>query len=294
MGALPQLVSGLTVAAVVGAQIQTQSPHQLTVGSATASGGEVRFVTAVPDPQTITLNVPFTVTPSVGSSLATTLCYRLASQLPSLSLYDYWDPSNAVSRLITGAGVDNFEIDVKGDTHQLFFSGPAADVLDSCSANFGVSTLASFPPEPPLSEFDYSIVPGQLGQFWLGSPLAQVFTLTEATFEIRNNLLARNQEFGSAHPLAVAPGPREIITNISLFAQDDTNTRSLYAAAKNRTPVSAMLQLGQQPGQIMAVYMPNIVPEFPLFRNAELNLSWQFKSNLARGVADDEAYIAFA
>ncbi len=33
---------------------------------------------------------------------------------------------------MAGAGVNKFQIDVKGDVHELIFSGPAADVLDSC------------------------------------------------------------------------------------------------------------------------------------------------------------------
>ena len=94
--------------------------------------------------------------------MASTVCYHLATALTSLSVYDYWDPAGAVSRIVTGAGVDMFQITVKGDVHELTFSGPAADLLDSYSGAFGVSGALSFPAEPPVSEFDYSIVPGQL------------------------------------------------------------------------------------------------------------------------------------
>jgi hypothetical protein len=287
-------VQGLTVAAVNGVQIQTQTPHGLSIGSAISSGGETRFVTLVQDSTTVGINVPFLTAPVLGSALATTVGYKLATQLPSVSFYDYWDPVNAVSRLITGAGVDKFLIDVKGDVHSLYFSGPAADVLDSCSGAFGVSGMTSFPAEPVPSTFTYSIVPGQLGEVWLGFPLNQVFTLTEAAIEVRNNLLVRNQEFGSAYPRAIVPGPREVTSTFTLFAQADTNTQSLYAAAKTRTAVSALLQLGQQPGQTMAVYLPNVIPELPLFEDSEVYLFWRFKNNLAQGVSNDEAYVAFA
>jgi len=294
MGAPPELIQGLVVASANGAQLQTQTPHNMNAGSAIASGGEVRFVTAVQDLSTVSLNVPFSNVPGAGAVLATTRGYKLATVLPSLSLYDYWDPANAVSRLITGAGIDKFQLDVKGDVHELYFSGPAADVLDSCSGVFGVSGLTSFPPEPALSSFDYSIVPGQLGQVWLGSPLNQVFTLTEAAVEIRNNLLVRNQEFGSSYPRGIVPGPREVSTSFTLFAQTDSDTRGFYAAAKARTPISALLQLGRQQGQIMAVYLPNVVPELPLFNDSEPYLFWEFTNNFAEGVSNDEAYIAFA
>ena len=52
MGGPTQLVQGLVVAAVNSVQIQTQAPHNLSVGSAISSGGEIRFVTLVPDSQT--------------------------------------------------------------------------------------------------------------------------------------------------------------------------------------------------------------------------------------------------
>ena len=294
MGEAAGLISGLIVAGVNGVQIRTQAPHNLSSGSAIASGGEIRFVTAVGDSSNVNLNVPFSIAPAAGSTLTTTFGYRLAAQLPSVSIYDYWDPANAVSRLITGAGVDKLRIAIKGDTHDLHFSGPACDVLDSCSAVFGVSGVGTFPPEPALATFDYSIVPGQLGQVWLGAPLEQVFTLTSAEVEIKNNLLVRDREFGSSYPRAAVPGAREVKAHFTLFAQDDAATRNLYAAAKSRAPISAMLQLGQQAGQIMAIYLPAVMPEMPLLDDSQPSLLWEFANNIAQGVSDDEAFIAFA
>ena len=294
MGEVAGLVNGLVVAGVNGNQIRTQAPHNLNSGSAIASGGEIRFVTSIGDLSTVSVNVPFSVGPAAGSTLATTFGYRPAAQLPSVSIYDYWDPANAVSRLVTGASVDKFRITIKGDTHDMHFSGPACDVLDSCSAAFGVSGIGTFPPEPALSSFDYSIVPGQLGQVWLGSPLAQVFTLTGAEVEIKNNLLVRDREFGSSYSRAAVPGIREVKTTFTLFAQDDAATRNLYAAAKTRMPISAMLQLGQQAGQIMAVYLPAVLPEMALFEDSQPSLLWEFTNNVAQGVSNDEAFVAFA
>ncbi len=93
----------------------------------------------------------------------------------------------------------------------------------------------------------------------------------------------RDQEFGSAYPMAIVPGPREVLSSFTLFAQPDAATQSLYAAAKSRTPISALFQLGQQKGQMMAIYLPNVVPELPLFDDSEPYLLWEFKNNLVRG-----------
>jgi len=294
-GGSPVLNAGLVVANVQSpTQLQTTAPHGLAFGTAVAFSNEIRFVTAVPDSTTIILNAPFSNQLTPNASLAQTVTYALATTLPSVTLYDYWDPLSAVSRVITGAVVDTLNLAVNGDYHEFVFTGPACDLLDSSSFVAGSAGLASFPSEPALGDFTYSIVPGQLGQVWLGSTPNQFFTLTQASLEIRNNIDVRNQEFGSSYPRAVAPGMREVVVNFALFAQDDTQTAALYAAAKQRDTISAMLQLGQQQSEIMGIFLPTVTPEIPAYIDSETRLQWQFKNNLAQGTADDEIYIAFA
>ena len=56
-----------------------------------------------------------------------------ATELPSVSVFDYWSPSTAVQRLLCGAAVDQMEIVINGDYHEFHFSGLAQDVVDSSS-----------------------------------------------------------------------------------------------------------------------------------------------------------------
>lgn len=295
MGSTPQVSSGLEVATALGLTgIQTTAPHGLSVGAAISYLNEIRFVIGVPDGSTVEINAPFSNVPPANAPLATTITYRLSTALPSMTLYDYWDPITAVSRLVTGAAVDLFTVGVNGDFHEFVFSGPAADVLDSSSFAAGAAGLATYPAEPALGNFDYSIVPGHLGQVWIGSVADQFFTLTDATIEVRNNVAVRNHEFGSSYPRAIAPGERQVVSTFTLFAQDDSQTKALYVAAKVRAVVSAMLQLGQQTGQIMGIYIPSVTPEIPNYVDFQTRLQWEFKSNLAQGTVDDEISIAFA
>jgi len=192
--------------------------------------------------------------------------------------------------MVTGAGVDVLDITVNGDYHEFAFSGPAADLLDSTSDTGAIA----FPAEPAIGPFDYSIVPGHLGQVWLGSVDSQFLTLTSANIEVRNHMDVRNQEFGSSYPRAITPGIRQISSKFSVFAQDDDQTKGLYQAAKARTLISAMLQLGQQQGQLMGIFLPQVTPEIPVFNDSETRLQWEFHNNLAQGVSDDELFIAFA
>jgi len=294
LGGTPVLSSGLTVAGVQnGTQISTTAAHGLSIGSAVAVSNEIRFVTSVIDSVTINVNAPFSSSPAANAQLAPSASYPLGTALPSLTLYDYWDPVTTVSRIVPGAAVDLFQISVNGDYHEFAFSGPAADLLDSLNFVSGSAGLAGFPAEPALASFDYSIVPGHLGEVWLGGS-DQFFTLTSATIAVKNNLDTRNREYGSSNPRGVAPGPRQVASQITLFAQDDAQTNALYTAAKQRNPVPAMLQLGQQHGQLLGIYLPAVQPEIPDLDDSETRLQWQFKNNLAQGVLNDEMYVAFA
>ncbi len=295
MGAAPEIAQGLTLASGPnGSQLEMTAPHGLSLGSAVSSGNEIRFVASVPGPTTLVMNVPFSTTLAANMMLAPAITYKLATNSPSVTLYDYWDPASAVSRMVNGAAVDVLGMLVNGDFHELVFSGPAADLLDSYSFVAGTAGLGAFPAEPALTNFDYSIVPGHLGQVWLGNPASQFFTLIEASVEIKNNIAVRNQEFGSSYPRAVAHGPRHVVSEFTLFAQDDAQTNSLYAAAKLRDPFPAMLQLGQRQGQIMGVFLPAVSPEIPNYNDSETRLLWEFKNNVAQGTSNDEVYIAFA
>lgn len=295
MGAAPEIAQGLTLAsAPIGSQLETTAPHGLSVGAAVSSGNEIRFVTSTPAPTTLVVNAAFSSALAANAELAPAITYRLSNNPPSLTLYDYWDPGSAVSRMVTGSAVDVLGVLVNGDFHELIFSGPAADLLDSYSFIPGTAGLSVFPAEPDLADFDYSIVPGHLGQVWLGDPASQFFTLIEASVEVKNNIAARNQEFGSSYPRAVAHGPRQVVSEFTLFAQDDAQTNGLYAAAKDRGTFPAMLQLGQKQGQMMGIFLPAVSPELPNYNDSETRLLWEFKNNVAQGTADDEAYIAFA
>jgi hypothetical protein len=295
LGGAPVLSSGLIIASAQGlTQFQALGAHGLSIGTGVAYRNEIRFVTSIADSQTFSINAPFGTLPEQGSSLSPCVSYGLATELPSLTIYDYWDPIATVSRMVTGGAVDTLNISINGDFHEFAFSGPAADLLDSSSFAPGSAGLASYPAEPELEAFNYSIVPGHLGEVWLGGPASQFFTLTDASVEIRNNVVMRGAEYGSSYPRGISPGEREVLFDFKLLAQDDAQTVALYAAAKKRSPIPAMVQLGQQQGQIMGIFMQKVVPEIPVYDDSQPRLQWQFNNNLAQGISNDEIFIAFA
>ena len=296
LGGAPQMFGGGTVAATSGVgRLGFSAPHGLSAGQAVVNNGEIRFVSAIVDPNTVQLNAPFTAPPAAGGQVGAALTYVPSTMLPTASIFDFWSPSTATQRLLCGAAVDQMEILLNGDYHEVHFKGLAQDVLDSSSfTGGGASSLSAFPAEPALGAFDFSVVPGNLGQAWLGPSPTQFFTVTSASVLVKNALETRSREFGSSLPRAIVPGQRSVTAAFDLYSQDDSATESLYQAARQRSPISMMLQLGDLEGQVMGVYMTSVIPEVPEFDDSENRVQWKFRSSRAQGTVDNEIAVAFA
>lgn len=294
MGGAPVIWAGGTVASVTGGtQITFQAAHGLSPGQAVTSSGEMRFVTAIENSTTLFVNAPFDTTPIGGSPMGPTINYSLAESLPSASIFDYWDPATAVQRIVEGAAMDKMQIKVNGDFQEFDFSGPARDLVDSASFVSGEGGLTTYPLEPIIADFDYTIVPGHLGEVWMGVTPAQFLTITAAELTLENNIELRVKEFGSDYARCIAASERAVTLNFSLFEMADAQTQGLYQAARQRSPISVMLQLGEQSGQLCGAYMPAMVPSVPDFDDSETRLQWKFQNDRAQGTMDDELYIAF-
>jgi hypothetical protein len=268
-------------------------PHGLSVGQGLVCGGEIRFVSAVVDSSTVRVSAPFSFIPVAGSPIGRTATYMPSDKLSSVSLFDYWSPATAVQRVLFGAAVDSMRIKVNADYHEFEFRGPAKDMIDSVSFSTGVGALLAFPPEPAQSSWDYSIIPGHLGQAWLGAVPTQFFSVTAAEITIENNVDMRAREFGSEYPRCIVPGERSVSVNFSLYSSDDAATNDLYAAARQGSPVPMTFQLGQQAGQLFGVYLKGVKFEIPEFKDSEKRLEWEFINCRAEGVSNDEIFVAF-
>ncbi len=294
LGGSPLASPGGQVASASGNTVAFAAAHGLAPGQGVACGDEIRFVASVVDSMAIQLNAPFTVTPGPGAATGVTATYCPCTELPSSAIYDYWSPASAVQRIVYGAAVNSTKIVVNGDYHEFQFSGVAADIADSSSFQAGQAGLSAFPGEPAISAGQFTVVPGFLGQVWLGAAPAQFFTLTAAQVTIDNGLDLRNREFGSDLARMISPGMRSVSLNFSLFQQDDSQTQQLYEAARQRSPIPVMLQLGEQPGQLCGIFMKNVTLEVPQFDDSLQRQQWSFSACRAQGTADDEVFIAFA
>lgn len=293
LGSAARPFGGAIVSSVSGVQVRTSVAHSLSEGMAVTYLGELRFAAAVVDASTFVLNAPFTAAVSAGAHLGATTSYAPAKTLPGVSVYDYWSPVTAVQRMLRGAAVNEFEVSVNGDFHEIAFRGIAADLVDSASFENGQGGLTSFPIEPILGEPNFNPVPGHLGQVWIGVGPTEFHTLTRATVRVENNIDARVREFGSTEAHYLVPGAREVSVEFELFSQDNESFAELYQAARQRSPISMMLQLGEIEGQLCGVNLKGFVPEVPEFLDDEQRLRWRFAACRAEGTVDDEIHVAF-
>ncbi len=294
LGSTAMLSAGGTVASMPSSsQVAYVAAHGLVPGQAITSNGELRFVSAIVDAHTVQLNAPFTANPAVGSTTGPSAVYQPATNLTSVTLFDYWSPGTAVQRILSGAAVDQVTVKVNGDFHEFDFSGEAQDLLDSSSFQSGQGGLSAFPVEPSIGALNYSIIPGHLGQVWLGNTPNRFFTLTSAQIGFQNNIDLRAKEFGAVLPIAISPGQRTVTLDFSLYQTDDSATQALYQAARQVSPISVMLQLGQQQGQLFGVYMKSVIPQVPQFDDTDPRQQWQFQTCRAQGSVDDEMFVAF-
>ena len=290
MGSTGVVFGGVSVASSSGTTITTSGAHGLSVGQGVTFGGEIRFVIGLPAVDSVVLNAPFSVQPT---SLNQTVNYAPGDGIKALSVFDYWSPASAVHRIATGVVIDQCRISLNGDYHEFEFRGPAMDLIDSASFTAGEGGMAEFPGEPAVALQDLAPIPGHLGQVWLGATATRFATITEAEVVVKNNIDVRDKEFGSAIPRCVSAGMRNVGLSFALHEQDSDATKGLYQAARSQSPISVMLQMGQQSGQLFGVFLRSVVPSMPEFEDSGTRLQWRFDECAAQGVANDEIFVAF-
>ncbi len=292
MGAAPRVSpSGLVASQIQGTTVAFGSAHGLQPGDGLSIGNDVRIVTACPDAQTVWLSAPLAQAGTATTGGAVT--YGLAVRPPSVSLYEYWSPETAVQRILNGAVVDELEIELNGDFHEMTFRGAAAGMIDNKTFESGQGGLASFPPEPAVEPVAEMPVPGHLGRAWVGAAAWPLETVAAARIRIRNHTELRWRDFGLMEPKCAVPGDREVRVDLEIYSTSAESCEEIYASANRREPIPLMVQMGESPGAMCGIYIANLVPAPPEFLDGEERLRWRLRGSVAQGLRDDEVQIVF-
>ncbi len=302
MGGTPRVYSGGTTHGSTPcstSSIVFGAAQNLQAGDFIGFNGELRYVSAITAGSpgaatTVTVDPPFSAAPGLGVAISGAVGYPLATSLPSLSLASYWDPSTTQQDIQNGAVVNEMKLTLNGETHDLAFSGPAQQLIDSITFASGQGGLSSFPSEPSNPVTNGVPIAGHKGQYWFGATPAKFATFLSGDLTINNAAIMREREGGSQVALGHAEMVRTVELQMSLYELDDANTQAIRTAAKNRTTIKAYLQLGDTQGTLFAFYIPAWVPQVPTRAEAQDNVEWQFAAGRAQGTsANTEIYLAF-
>jgi len=274
-----------------GTAITLQANAILSIGMGLAFGSEIRFVAAVSSPTSFTLNAPFSVQLSSGAQLDGCANLSAADTSNPMAILDTWAPAQSIQRFVTGAVSDQLRISVNNEFVEVSAKGFARNLYDNVSGSGGAEFVF---PAAPINSSPLSNAPiaGHLGQAFIGLPAARLCTLTQADIRIDNNIEPRTDEFGCFSTKAFVLGRRKVTLNLTIFQRNDELSQALFAKAVNNEPVAVMLQMGNQPGSMFAVYLPAVLFPVPAFNDDQPRLLWQFRNALAMGLQNDEVFIA--
>jgi hypothetical protein len=292
LGGVPRVsAGGKAVSQVQGSTVVFATDHGLQPGDGLSIGGELRVVTACPDSRTAWVSAPFRAAGATVTGGA--VSFGLSGRLPSVSLYEYWTPADAVQRILNGSVVDEMELELNGDFHELRFRGAAAGLIDSKTFESGQGGLASFPAEPGTAALMEMPVPGHLGQAWVGAGPWALETLARARVRVKNNVELRWRDFGLMEPKCAVPGDREVSIDLEIYGTNAEACEALYASANRREPMPLMVQMGEVAGAMCGVYCPGFLPAPPEFLDGEERLRWRLRGSVAQGSHDDEVFVVF-
>ncbi len=173
------------------------SPHNLNPGQAVVFGSEMRFVAAVVTPQVVIVNAPFSSAPATGIPLGPTRDLHACNNCcPASACSITGTRSDAVQRILPGVGVDRMtSVHERRLPASLSFPGHGPGCAGQQRIVPGWPGWTGDIPrgDRPRSPVNYALVPGNLGEVWMGVIPNQMFTVTQASVEIKNNLGLRGE-----------------------------------------------------------------------------------------------------
>jgi len=276
-----------------GQTLAMTAPHGLSIGQAISVGGEMRFVDSILDDHTVVVNCPVPAEVANGTTVGRCVTYRLGSHLKSLTMLDYWDPSTAIQRCAAGVSVDQVQVSVNGDFHEMAFQGEGSVYFDSATELPLSTGLQEFPSEP-LGEWSTGeLIPGSMGRAWIGTGGEACTSVLVGKVTLNNHIDYRRREFGGVRGGCVRAGMREVRLDLRIRAENSDDMRALFTSSRLQQPIPVMFQLGEMSGRMCALYMPQVVMEVPVFDDSGPSLEWIIRQARAQGVFNDELIVAF-
>lgn len=157
------------------------------------------------------------------------------------------------------------------------------------SKSFGGASLiekagqASFPTEPPTPTTVGNLIAGFTGSITLGG--ATIADIVSATITMDTGAETVKNTFGSRIPTGVEAGERTVTMSFSIFNSDDAGLETLREAAESKTPVDAVMTVGDTVGGKYTFTVKQIQLESPDYEDGERRSVLQFPESRAYGTS---------
>ena len=244
------------------------------------------------------LQAAFGKAPTVSAGVSVN--YTLDDLNPSLSIYDYWKPTDASQYLAIGAVVSQMTIEATGAFATIEFSGPALWVPDTDSFPdldaTGKGGLASFPPEPAAPVTNGNSVTIRAGTATLDSNIHGEIRNFRCTFNF-NRDLPQDTIFSGYYAAGPGADRRDVTFDISLY--DNAGSAILSSLKKKgtlKTPMDVVISVGSVAGSRFQMTFNEVVLGTPQNDDSQRRKSINFngcRAHASSGTAKDEASLLF-
>lgn len=223
--------------------------------------------------------------PADGAAVKAGLTYRITEAnilaLWAAHYHTKTDASAGFKRLVKGIAVDRVSMTFDANEEpQVTFSGPAQRILTGGSVPAQPGAFTSVGGNPPS---------GITGELYIGNT---EYDFLRMTVELVNNLILRNDEYGTAFASAsYRRGRLEASVGIDARCEDES---VVYDLAEAGTNVGVFKQTGFTEGNIIAVSLPTVEFKVPDTDDPDEEVNWPFRGMALESAVDQNDAIFFA
>ena len=113
--------------------------------------------------------------------------------------------------------------------------------------------------------------------------------IVDMSVDFDNGDQPRDIQIGSQNISGVSRGDRRITDSFTVYLTDSTN--AFYTTAKNRTPHSLFVQIGNTSGYLVGLWLPTRILQIPDIDKGKEEIQLTFNTNPAYGTGTDEFYL---
>jgi hypothetical protein len=220
---------------------------------------------------------------------------------PSLTIWDYWTPTNATQKVSIGSVVNQLSIDATGQDPIIELSGPSLWVLTTDefpdADAIALGGLSSFPANPSAPVTNGNMVSLQDGSATLdGDVLTEIrsFRLNAAF----NREIPQDTKFSGKYGGAPAQDRRDVTFDLNVYDKaGDADFTSLKNKAIRKIAVDVVLVMGIAASHTVTITLKNVLLGTPTTDDGQRRKAINFagcRAHASSGTAKDELKIKWS